>query len=261
MSGRIESVFEGRKGPLLSVFYTAGYPERDETVPLAERLQASGADMLEIGIPFSDPIADGPVIQESSSAAIQNGMNLDLLLEHLSTLRERVEIPVLLMGYLNPVLQYGMERFLARAASVGVDGLILPDLPVRDFSEKYREMFEQHALRNVFLVTPQTSEERLRTLDDLSSGFLYVVSTPSITGSALAVEEKQDSYFQRLASMKLQNPLVVGFGVSDRGSFERVTRHCDGAIIGSAFLRWIKEQGTSQESVEKFVSQIRGEER
>ena len=255
---RIETLFGQSNRKLLSVFYTAGFPTLDSTATIARQLQAAGADLIEIGIPFSDPIADGPVIQESNSVALRNGMTLRLLLGQVAEIRKCVTIPILLMGYLNPVLQYGIEKFLADASEAGVDGLILPDLPLAEFNIAYKELFIHHRLATVFLIAPSTSEERIRRIDDLANGFLYAVSSSSITGAKGDFTDEQMSYFTRLEQMKLKNPVLTGFGISNAITYEKASRHSRGAIVGSAFISMMKKSKDLDSDIVKFLEEIRG---
>lgn len=255
---RITELFKKKDGGLLSIYYTAGYPGINDTIPIAGALEAAGADMLEIGFPFSDPLADGPVIQHSSEVALKNGMSVERLFDQLRGLRRKVSIPVLLMGYLNPVMQYGIERFCASCAECGVDGLILPDLPMAEYESSYREVFRRHGLSNVFLITPQSSEERIRKIDDLSEGFIYALSSSSTTGKNMNTGEATTEYFERLRAMNLRNPLMIGFGVSDRKSFQKVVSCAHGAIIGSAFIRLLDKEGASPGAIGGFIGSILG---
>jgi len=239
---RISELFANRGNKrILSIYFTAGYPTLDSTLAIADALEQSGADFLEIGFPYSDPVADGPVIQHSSEVALRNGMTLQVLFDQLANLRKKITIPVLLMGYFNPVLQYGVEKFCASCKAVGVDGVIVPDLPMYEYEELYRQVFEAHGISNIFLVTPQTSEERIRKIDGLSTGFIYLLSSSATTGKHLTVSEDTDSYFRRIRNMHLKNPVVVGFGISDHETFYRATDVLDGAIVGSAFVRLLGE--------------------
>lgn len=242
---------------ILSIYYTAGYPTLESTVDIAETLENAGVDFLEIGFPYSDPVADGPVIQHSSEAALHNGMSLGVLFEQLKDLRRRVNIPVLLMGYVNPVLQYGVENFCKSCKAVGVDGVIVPDLPMYEYEERYRNVFEENGLSNIFLVTPQTSEERIRKIDDLSTGFVYLLSSSATTGKNLSVSENTEAYFSRIRAMQLKNPVVIGFGISDHHAFTRATNHADGAIVGSAFVNLLGETDYSRK-IQQFIRQLKG---
>ena len=255
---RIKQAFASKHN-LLNMYYTAGYPGLHDTMPLAKALVGAGSDILEIGMPFSDPLADGPVIQRSSSAALANGMNLPVLFGQLQELRAAVpDTPVLLMGYLNPVLQFGVEAFLQKAAEVGVDGLILPDLPLDEYEEMYHPLFQKYGLKAAFLITPQTSEARIRRLDALSEAFLYLVSGPGTTGgTTLPDVEAQKEYFERIAAMNLKTPRLIGFGIADKTGFDRACGHADGAIIGSALIRALEDTNDAPASAARFVQAIK----
>lgn len=253
---RIDKLFQRKAGPILSVYYTAGYPELDDTLRLASLLQDAGADMIELGMPFSDPLADGPVIQETSHRALQNGMSLNRLFDQLSTLRPQIDIPVLLMGYLNPVLRFGFERFCQQAKQSGIDGLILPDMPLDIYQEEYQEIILSSGLHPIFLISPQTGESRIREIDRLSRGFIYVVATAGTTGARDQVGKEQEDYFKRLSGMKLVNPLLVGFGISNAATFRAACRYTRGAIIGSAFLQAIRDTDNLEQAVKKFIQPI-----
>ncbi len=254
---RIDQAFESDEKDILNVYFTAGYPQLDDTVRIAKALESGGADMIEIGIPFSDPVADGPTIQESSTKALKNGMNLKLLMKQLEGLREHVTIPVLLMGYINPILQYGFEAFCKDCERVGVDGLILPDLPLYEFEELYLDVLEQHGLYNIFLISPQTLDERIIKIDELSSGFVYMVSSSSITGAKGEISEDQIKYFNRINAMGLKNKRLIGFGISNRKTFDQACHYANGAIIGSAFIKLLGEDA-SDGNIKKFVQAIKG---
>ncbi|MCA0396087.1 MAG: tryptophan synthase subunit alpha [Bacteroidetes bacterium] len=252
---RIQQLFARKKENVLNVYYTAGFPALDSTLRVLEALQANGADMVEIGMPYSDPLADGPVIQQSSQVALANGMTIAVLLEQLKEMRSRIQVPVILMGYMNPVLQYGFEKFCAEAAAVGVDGLILPDLPEYEFVTEYGEMVRKHGLDFIFLVTPETSEKRVRRLDGLSSGFLYAVSSSSTTGSEKNMEAV-DAYLQRLKSYDLKNPVLVGFGIKDKNSFVSATKAANGAIVGTAYIKTLEENNDVNSSTAAFLKNM-----
>lgn len=255
---RINELFANKGNKrILSIYYTAGYPTLDSTLAIAEALEKSGADFLEIGFPYSDPVADGPVIQHSSEVALCNGMTLQVLFDQLAELRKHVSIPVLLMGYVNPVLQYGVEKFCESCKAVGVDGVIVPDLPMYEYEERYHEVFEANGVSNIFLVTPQTSEERIRKIDGLSTGFIYLLSSSATTGKNLAVSEDTAAYFSRIRNMNLKNPVVVGFGISNSDTFMRATDYADGAIVGSAFVRLLNESDY-REKIPAFIHQLKG---
>ena len=257
IKNRINQLFESKKKDVLNVYFTAGYPSLDDTLPIAQHLDASGADIIEIGMPFSDPVADGPTIQESNTAALQNGMSIRKLLEQLEGLRENVSIPVILMGYINPVLQYGIERFCEKCRQVGIDGLILPDLPMQEYQDQYKELFERYGLKNIFLITPQTSEERIRNIDDHTDGFIYMVSSASTTGARSGIGENQQRYFERVAGMGLKNPTLIGFGISNRETFVKAAAHANGAIIGSAFIKLLHNHGPDEQMIKKFIKDIK----
>jgi tryptophan synthase alpha chain len=239
---------------LLSIYFSAGYPNLNDTVTIIQDLEKNGVDMIEIGLPFSDPLADGPTIQESSTQALYNGMTTKLLFEQLTDIRQTVKIPLIIMGYFNPMLQYGVEEFCKKCAEIGIDGLIIPDLPVAIYAENYKAIFEKYGLINVFLITPQTSEERIRFIDSVSNGFIYMVSSASVTGSQSGFGNTQEDYFKRIAAMNLKNPQIVGFGINNRETFTQATQYAKGAIIGSAFIKNLTENGVS--SIGEFVGGI-----
>lgn len=254
---RIREIFEKKQGPILNVYCTAGYPHFDSTVEIMKALQQGGADIIELGMPYSDPLADGPVIQHSSSVALANGMTIKKLFEQLKNFRTEVSLPVVLMGYMNPVLQYGFEKFCADAAAVGVDGLILPDLPEYEFETEYGAVIKKYNLDFIFLVTPETSEERVRKLDSLSSGFLYAVSSSSTTGGENS-KAASEEYLLKLKEMKLKNPVLVGFGIKDKASFDAVCRIADGAIIGTSFIKALENSTDVNAATKNFLSSVLG---
>jgi tryptophan synthase alpha chain len=239
---RIDSLFAKKSKRIVSIYFTAGYPSIDSIVPIINLLEENGADLIEIGMPFSDPLADGPVIQESSRKALENGMSTDCLFERIGNIRSTCRIPLILMGYLNPVIQYGFDQFLVKASACGIDGLILPDLPPEIFQSTYAHIYDKYNIYPVFLVTPQTSDERLLKLDGLSRGFLYAVSSSSTTGKSLEFTDIQKAYFERLASTKLKNPLLIGFGVSNYKNLQTVFSYAQGAVVGSAFIKSLKAE-------------------
>ena len=253
---RIKEAFEKKKDGLLSIFITAGYPNVGDTIEILKELEANGVDMVELGIPFSDPMADGPVIQKASEVAISNGMTLKLLFEQLKFLREHVSIPILLMGYLNPVFQYGYSDFCESCQQVGIDGVILPDLPLYEYEEEYKELFESRDLANVFLVTPETAPERIHKLDNLSNGFLYLVSSSSTTGKKDGIDETTE-YFERVQKMKLKSPTLIGFNIKDANSYQTAIKYSNGAIIGSAFINALNGSSNLAGSISTFISSIR----
>jgi tryptophan synthase alpha chain len=254
---RIKSLFEEKKSSVLSVFYTAGFPKLNDTASIATLLDESGVDMIEIGIPFSDPIADGPVIQQSNKVALSNGMNVKLLLEQVKEARRIVKTPILLMGYLNPVIQYGVEGFCKDASESGVDGLILPDMPIREYQNEYKKYFDQFNLSVVFLISPTTSEVRILEIDKMSNAFIYAVSSSSTTGMKDDFDESQEAYFRRLQSLKLSNPFLVGFGISSHKTFSKVNKYAAGAIVGSAFIKMVQQTNDLKSGINDFVRSIR----
>jgi tryptophan synthase alpha chain len=255
---RLQKLFKDKPQNILSIFYTAGFPKLNDTINIAQCLEKAGADIIEIGIPFSDPVADGPTIQDSNKLALENGMNLKLLLEHVKTIRKEVKIPIILMGYLNPVMQYGIEQFVKDASKAGVDGLILPDMPLDVYHDEFKDLFEKHELTNTFLISPTTSEDRIRKIDAVSNSFIYAVSASSTTGAKGEFSDDQLNYFKRLNAMKLSNPLLIGFGISDNKAFTTACAHSAGAIVGSAFINLIKSSKDLGADIEKFVKQVKG---
>ena len=254
---RINTLFEKNKKGLLSVYYTAGFPVLEDTVRIGKLLEEAGADILEIGVPFSDPVADGSVIQESNKSALDNGMTLRLLLKQVSELRPQVKAPIILMGYFNPILQFGVKAFCEAAVAAGVDGLIIPDLPLLEYQEMYKATFEANGLQNIFLIAPTTSEERIRTIDKVSNGFIYAVSSSSTTGAKKNFSKEQRAYFERLQKMKLKNPLLIGFGVSNHDTFAAVCEYSAGAIVGSAFISMLKESKNLESDIPEFVKSLK----
>lgn len=253
---RLAQLFERKNNRVLNVYCTAGFPQLNSTLEVMQLLEQNGADIIELGMPYSDPLADGEVIQQSSSVAIANGMTIQVLFEQLATMRRLVKIPVILMGYMNPVLQYGFERFCKDAAAVGVDGLILPDLPEHEFETQYGAIIKQYGLDFIFLVTPETSEARVRKLDTLSSGFLYAVSSSSTTGTNQQMNDV-GAYLKRLQGYGLRNPVLVGFGIKDKASFDAACAQSNGAIIGTAFIRALQEASDNIPSaVQRFLQKV-----
>ena len=250
---RIQQILSENK-KLLSIYFTAGYPKLDDTVEIIKQLEKNGVDFIEIGLPFSDPLADGPTIQASSQVALKNGMTTEMLFQQLKDIRKTVKIPLILMGHFNPVLQFGVENFCKKCAEVGIDGLILPDLPLAEFQEHYAEIFKKYGLLNIFLITPQTSKERIRQIDAASEGFIYMVSSASVTGNSSGFGAEQTNYFKRIASLSLANPLIVGFGINNAETFQQATKHTNGAIIGSAFIKMLSEKGLG--GISEFVKGI-----
>jgi tryptophan synthase alpha chain len=252
---RIKELFAKKNSRVLNVYCTAGYPQLDSTPEVMKALQASGADLIELGMPYSDPLADGPVIQASSSQALHNGMTITTLFNQLKEFRKDISVPVVLMGYVNPLLQYGIEKFCAKAAEVGIDGLIIPDIPMYEYEKEYKAIIESHALDFIFLVTPETSEERIRKLDALSSGFLYAVSSSSLTGSDKDFSPVE-GYLQQLQKMNLKNPILVGFGIKDKATFNTACKYASGAIIGSAYIKALEGTASIGETTKEFIEGI-----
>ena len=242
---RINKVFNKKKN-LLSIYFTAGFPEIDDTLKIIKELDKSQVDMIEIGLPFSDPLADGPTIQKSSEKALSNGMTTNLLFDQLKDLRKISDIPVVIMGYFNPILQYGIEKFCSNCKDVGIDGLIIPDLPADIFKKNYKIIFEKYKLNMMFLITPQTSNERINLIDDLSKGFIYMVSSYSVTGAKDSFDKYQIEYFKRIKKLNLSNPLLIGFGISNKKTFQAACQNSNGAIIGSAYIKYIENHGVSK---------------
>jgi len=240
---------------LLSIYFTAGYPKLEDTVPVLEELVKSGVDMIEIGLPFSDPLADGPTIQESSTTALKNGMTTAKLFDQIKDIRKTVDIPLIVMGYFNPMLQYGVEKFCKACSEIGIDGLIMPDLPLAEYEEHYKAIFEKYDLKMVFLITPQTSDKRIKQIDTASDGFIYMVSSASTTGKTSGFSNVQRDYFERIDALNLKNPQIVGFGIKDEETFKAATKTAKGAIIGSAFIKMLTEKGI--EGISSFIKSIK----
>lgn len=248
---RINELFKSKKD-ILNIYFTAGYPALEDTTRIIKELTESGVDMIEIGMPFSDPLADGPVIQNSSEIAIRNGMTLAKLFEQLIDIRKTTDVPLLLMGYLNPILQYGVEDFCRKSKEVGIDGVILPDLPLRVYRKQYQDIFESTGLKNVQLITPQTAEERIREIDQLDNGFIYIVSSASTTGGQVNTSHQQ-AYFEKIKLLQLNNPSLIGFGINSSKTYKKACEYSSGAIVGSAFIKHLTNDG----SIEEFVESIR----
>lgn len=257
MINRINQLFAQKKQNILNIYFTAGFPALDDTVKVLQSLAESGADLIEIGMPYSDPIADGPTIQESNEKALQNGISIKKLFEQLTGMRERVQTPIVLMGYVNPVVQFGLERFCQECARVGIDGLILPDLPMQEYLDEYKQMFDQYGLRNIFLITPQTSEKRIREIDHNSNGFIYMVSSASVTGAKSGISEQQIAYFKRIKAMNLANPQLIGFGISNYETFSMACQYASGAIIGSAFIKLLQQSKHLEKDIKDFIASVR----
>ena len=254
---RIDQLFQQKKENILSVYFTAGYPQLDDTIRVMQALEKEGVEMLEIGVPFSDPMADGPVIQASGTQSLLNGMSVKTLFSQLEDVRTTVTIPLILMGYLNPILQFGFEAYCQRAASCGIDGLIIPDLPFAEYLENYKPIADRHGLHMIMLITPETSEERIRLIDDQTSGFIYMVSSASVTGARKSFGEQNLSYFKRVNAMGLKNPRLIGFGISNRETFEAACEAAAGAIIGSRFISLLESESSVEAAAKKLREAIR----
>ena len=253
---RLKNLFQQKDKKILSVFCTAGFPELYSIVPVLEELQNNGVDLVEIGMPFSDPTADGPVIQYSNTVAIDNGMMLKVLFEQLKGIRAKVHIPLVLMGYLNPALQYGFDNFFFFFHACGIDGVIISDLPMYEYETFFKEKFEQHFLENIFLVTPQTAENRIRKIDELTDAFIYIVSSNAITGGNSSIKQEQENYFQRIKNMQLKNPTLIGFGIKDKQTFDTACQYANGAIIGTAFINAIDKSINLKQDISEFIKSI-----
>jgi tryptophan synthase alpha chain len=251
---RITKKFEG-DNKLLSIYFTAGYPKLDDTCKIIEKLEASGVDIVEIGLPFSDPLAEGTTIQKSSKLALANGMSSDILFNQLKNIRKKVNIPLIIMGYFNPILQYGVDNFCKKCKEIGIDGLIIPDLPVKEYLKSYESIFKKNSLLNIFLITPQTNNDRIKFIDSISTGFIYMVSSSSITGVKDGFNENQLNYFKKIKNMNLKSPKIIGFGISDSKSFNEATSFSRGAIIGSAFINFIESNGI--DNIKLFIKNIK----
>lgn len=256
MNNRINTLFKQKKSDILSIYFTAGYPAIDDTLTILKHLDSAGIDMVEIGMPFSDPLADGPVIQHSSEQALLNGISVATLFEQLKEMRQHIKMPIVLMGYLNPVLRYGIEAFLVKCAEVGVDGIILPDLPMDYYISHFKPHCVKHNISNVMLISNDTSEERVRHIDEQTDGFIYLVSSNGTTGSNKSLDDQQ-AYYKHIQSLALKNPSLIGFGVRDKQTYDLTNQYSSGAIIGTAFMKHINEYGISEESIASFVKQIR----
>lgn len=257
MKNRINTLFEEKQQNILSVYYPAGFPRLEDTLPVLTELQAAGANMVEIGIPFSDPMADGTVIQNASGVALRNGISLKKIFSQLETLRSTIHIPVILMGYLNPIMQYGFERFCQSCVETGVDGMIIPDLPFSDYVSHYKLIADKHHLNVIMLITPETSEDRVRLIDQNTAGFIYMVSSASTTGVQKDFNQSKQDYFERINRMQLKNPRLVGFGVSNKQTLDAANANASGAIVGSKFVQLLENSESTKEAVQKLLSGLR----
>ena len=256
MNNRINKLFQEKKEQILSIYFTAGHPNLEDTVPTIQELVKNGVDLIEIGMPFSDPVADGPVIQHSNLIALQNGMSVRKLFEQIKDIRQSVDIPLILMGDINPMLQYGVEAFCQKCNEIGIDGMIIPDLPLSVYEEEFKSIFETNNLHIIFLITPQTSDERLRQIDEASTGFIYMVSSNSTTGTKEGLTDFQTDYFNRISTFGLKNPRLIGFGISNAETFYNACQYAQGAIIGSAFVKALDADVLLEEKVSQFVKSI-----
>ena len=252
---RINKLFKEKRGKILSIYFTAGYPSLNDTTEIIKTLDECGVDLIEVGMPFSDPIADGPVIQDSSNVAIDNGMNLNLLFEQLTDIRKITDIPIVLMGYVNPVYQFGYDNFIKKILECDLDGLILPDLPLDDYKDKFQQIFDKENISFISLITPNTSEDRVKQIDENSNGFIYMVSSSSTTGKKSSFDDKQVKYFKKISSLSLKNPTVIGFGISDNINFSIASKYSKGCIVGSAFIKYIHKNGLK--NIHSFINQIK----
>jgi tryptophan synthase alpha chain len=251
---KLNQIFQEKEN-LLSIFFTAGFPKLNDTQTIISELSKNKVDFIEVGLPYSDPLADGPTIQDSSQISLQNGMNLDIVFEQLKSIKESNTTPLVLMGYLNQLLKYGEDKFCQACVDCGIETLILPDLPMIEYENHYQQLFKKHGLTNVFLITPHTSEERIRKIDDLTDAFIYVVASSSITGAKGDISNQQIAYFEQINAMNLKSNLIIGFGISDNKTFETACNYSSGAIIGSAFIKELSKNGIN--SIANFVKSIR----
>ncbi len=256
ITNRLTKLFETKTENILNIYFTAGYPNLNDTVKIINDLEKSGADLIEIGIPYSDPLADGPTIQESGTKALQNGLTLKLLFEQVREARKTATIPLILMGYVNQMMQFGVEKFVETCVEVGVDGLIIPDLPPKVFEAEYKDLFDKNNISFTFLMTPNTSDERIKKLDELSTGFLYVVSSASITGTKSGISDEQIKYFEHVSSGIISSPKLIGFGISDNETFNTACSYAEGAIIGSGFIKMLAADGVA--GIPNYIAGIRG---
>ena len=257
MGNRIKELFQNKKEGILNVYFTAGHPQLEDTVEIAMQLSDNGVDLIELGMPYSDPLADGKTIQESSQTALANGMTLNTLISQIRAIRSQTDTPMIAMGYFNQMMQYGEEKFLSELSDAGIDGLIIPDMPMYVYKEEYAGLFDKYNLTISFLITPETSDERIRLADELSSAFVYVVSKSSITGSADEISDKQRAYFNHINSMQLSSPRLIGFGIHNKATYDVACSYAQGAIIGSAFIRALQEEGSLKNKIRGFISKVR----
>ena len=251
---KLKELFKNKSKDLCSVFFTSGFPELNDTTKVIEGLSNNGVDFIEVGLPYSDPLADGPTIQDSSSKALANGINLDIIFDQLKSIKETNKTPLVLMGYLNQMLKYGEDKFCEKCVASGIETVILPDLPMIEYESHYKALFAKYGISNVFLITPQTSEERIRKIDGLTDTFIYVVASASITGAKGEISQGQIDYFERIKTMQLKSTLIVGFGISNNSTFNTVCKYVNGAIIGSAFVKHLDQNGVDE--IDEFINGI-----
>ena len=254
---RINKLFKEKGNNILSVYFTAGYPNLNDTVEIIKQLSSKGVDLIEIGVPFSDPLADGPVIQHSSQVALKNGMSVKLLFEQLKDIRKVTDIPLVLMGYVNPIIHFGFENFCQKVQEVGIDGFIIPDLPMLEYQKEFKPVSDKYGIENVFLITPETSAERIRVVDENTNAFIYMVSSASTTGVQKSFEGAKEEYFNRIKSMSLKNPAMIGFGISNKQTFESACKYSSGAIIGSAFIKSLDETSSVSDAVDLLLKRLK----
>ncbi len=254
---RIKQLFQRKNNNILSIYFTAGYPKLNDTTEIIKELEINGIDLIEIGIPFSDPMADGPTIQESGTQALKNGMTLKLLFEQLKDIRREINIPLIMMGYLNPIMQYGFENFCKKCKETGIDGMIIPDLPFDDYIKEYKPIADSYDIKMIMLITPETSEKRIRLIDEHTDGFIYMVSSASTTGAQKSFDEKKQEYFRKIDSMNLRNPRLIGFGISNKETLGAAQTNASGAIIGSKFITLLKESTTIKEAINNLKKSLR----
>lgn len=253
---RIKQLFDQKKKDILSIYFTAGYPQLNDTCEIISQLEDNDIDLIEIGIPFSDPMADGPTIQASGTIALRNGMTLRILFDQLADIRKKVSIPLIMMGYLNPIMQYGFENFCKKCNEVGIDGAIIPDLPFDDYLKEYKPMAEKYDIKIVMLITPETSDERIRLIDDHTDGFIYMVSSASTTGAQSSFDDGKQAYFKKINSMGLKNPRLIGFGISNKATLDAAQANANGAIIGSKFITLLKDSKNIKEAVKNLKDSL-----
>jgi len=254
---RIDQLFQNKKQNILSIYFTAGYPNLNDTEQIIVELEKAGTHLIEIGMPFSDPIADGPVIQESSELALKNGMTIKVLFDQIKNIRKKVKIPLILMGYINPVMQYGIEKFCKDASEIGIDGFIIPDLPYEIYIDEYQTFFNRYNIYNIPLIPPQTNDERIKKIDNSSTGFIYLVSSASITGAKSAEGEVLEKFVNRIKKLELKNPQLIGFGINDKATFQKVCQYANGGIIGTAFIKCLGKSGELSEKIKHFINSLR----